>query len=117
MPDHTTTGEPDRHPTGGDPYVIEHYGFPAAAVEPAAVPPRPAHPPAPHRTTPRRRGVLAVAALGLVLVSGVGGVAVASADPGPDGDRGRQGDAVTRIADQAGTRDGPRGFDGPGGRR
>jgi hypothetical protein len=128
MPEHTSTGEPDRQPTGGHPYVIEHYGFPAAAepeappatarpadVRPADVRPAPANPAAPRRASPRRRGVLVVVALGLALVSGVGGVAVASADPGPDGGGRGQGDTLARVVDQNGRATG--GLDaGPGAR-
>jgi hypothetical protein len=100
------------------PYVTEHYGFatPNHSAPPAAVaPPRRAdreNPP----VRARRRRLLAAGALGLVLMSGVGGFAAATADPGPDGGGGAGRDGASLV----GPRDGARqasGFDAPGDRR
>ena len=123
MPPPTSPDQPDRRPTDEDPYVIEHYGFAATEThtqtEAAATQPQLAKPATPRRAVrrdgrPRRRNALVAGALGLVLVSGIGGVAVASADPRPDG--GVDGGRAVRLTDD-GAAPGARDFGDHGGRR
>ena len=120
MSDQQSPDDPAHTPTSANPYVIEHYGFA-----------RPEHEDdfdrvsAPSNATPSsqagavgrpvrrpRRMVLAAGTLGLLLVTGVSGVAAATADTGSDG-RGHRDRGVS-LADRDGAR--PWGFDRPGGR-
>jgi hypothetical protein len=104
------------------PYVVEHYGFatPGGAAPsdlrraPTAAGPRRSAGPVRRPARDRRRRMLAAGALGLVLTAGIGGVAAAAVDPGPDGrgDGGRGG-ALVQASDGgrspgAGARTGPR---------
>jgi hypothetical protein len=88
-------------PEQGNPYVIEHYGFAGPRAADEAAPSVVLHElPARHSRAGkatdapkvRRRRVLAAAAISLALVGGVGGVAAAATESGPDG----------RDADRAG---------------
>jgi hypothetical protein len=123
MPLPTSPDQPDRRPTDEDPYVIEHYGFAetetqtrtdAVARQPQLANPTTPRPAARRDGRPRRRKALVGGALGLVLVSGIGGVAVASADPRPDG--GDDGGRAVRLVDH-GAAPGGRAADGRGGHR
>ena len=123
MSDQQSHDDLERTPMPPNPYVIEHYGFAAhegVAQRGPLREPTPTAPPSrvdavgrPFRR-PRSR-VLAAGALGLLLAGGIGGVAAAAADTGPDGrGPGDRGGVSFMVRDGAGS---PTSFDGLRGRR
>jgi hypothetical protein len=123
MSDQPSSSADKQHPIGVEgPYVVEHYGFAAPDGAASSEPPRGPAASEPRRSVvrvarpdrDRRRKLLAAGALGLVLTSGIGGVAAAAADTGPDGrgDGGRGG-ALVQTRDGGGPRAGADGQAGP----
>jgi hypothetical protein len=114
MPDQPSSPTVKQNPGGADgPYVVEHYGFAAPAgaapsqmrAAPMTAGPGGSAVGVSRPTSDRRKRTLAAGALGLVLAAGMGGVAAAAADLGPDGrgDGGR-GAAVVQAGDTGGSR-------------
>lgn len=125
MPDQTLPSATDEIPTDvTGPYVVEHYGFTAPSGAASGNLPRPRTVSGPRRSAgrvprpagDRRRRILAAGVLGLVLASGIGGVAAAATGTGIDG-RGHGGrGGVSIVGDRVANVPGA-GFDGQTGPR
>jgi hypothetical protein len=113
MSDQPSSSTLKQNPGRGEgPYVVEHYGFAAPAgaapsqlrAVPMTAGPGGSAVRVSRPTSDRRRRTLAAGALGLVLATGIGGVAAAAADLGPDGrgDGGR-GAALVQARDAGGS--------------